>query len=240
VKEIIVLGSGPSILQLTSDEINYINSCEVKIAINKFMAFYEKSFIIPNNIYYVDDYEPSVVLMLDYIFNKCIENNLKKLNFIINKSHQEKLNLEQFKDNHYTFEFITHQDWLNQDQIWSNNLEDPLFHYRGSLTTVLNYISIKYPNRDIKLVGVDLYSDQYFFQEQLEGLDFDYRDWTSDIVKKEKLHFSAVNHQNTTIYDKFDFILDNLLKSNNNIYICSSKSLLLHNTKIQYKKLLDH
>ena len=187
-KDIIVLGSGTSILELSEKDREYINQCEVVIAINKFMAFYKKAKIMPTHIFYTDAYEWSVVLFLQHIFNVCRKNNLKNLTFVLGKkilkrpitkqrleeniflyllkkaylkvkyelNQTDNLNLFLVPHNSY-FEFVSHQNWINQNNSWSYSLDQPLFHYRGSLTTVLNYISIKFPNRPIKLVGTDFY-----------------------------------------------------------------------------------
>jgi hypothetical protein len=264
-KDVIVLGSGMSILELSQQEINYINSCEVIIAVNKFMAFYQKSKIVPTHIYYVDAYQRSVQIFLQHIFNICRKNKLKGLTFILNKNisrystsnvylylYLKYLNLKNvyrkirygsinsflLPKNCYC-DFITHQDWLKYDNTWATSLNEPLFHYRGSLSTVLNYISIKYPNRSIRLVGVDFNSPQYFFQQELEELELDWQDWTTPIVKEKGMHFSAVNYQGTTIFDKFGFILEQLSASGNSVYSCNSKSLLVEKGLVQYASLDD-
>lgn len=257
--DIIILGSGMSILDLSEAEIKYINECPVRIAINKFAAFYKKVNIIPTHIYYVDDYEDSVVLFLQYIFNICRQNNLKNLTFILsNKLSYKKMannlilfylkklyvKIKKYKNyniflvpKNCSFEFISHQHWLKGNK-WSDSLESPLFHYRGSLSTVLNYVSIKYPKHPIKLVGVDFNSPGYFFQEELEKLNFAWQDWTTPIIKKEKTHFSAIPYEGTTIFDKFDFILEHLKYSGNEIFSCNPDSLLVAKNLVKYNKLL--
>ncbi len=267
-KDIIVLGSGTSILELSEDEREYINQCEVVIAINKFMAFYEKAKIIPTHIFYVDAYEWSVVLFLKHIFKVCRKNNLKNLTFIIGKKILKKyITKQRLEDNIFLyflkkiylqlkykfnktdnlnlflvprqshFEFVSHQNWINQNNNWSDSLEKPLFHYRGSLTTVLNYISIKYPNRPIKLVGTDFYGSEYFFQQELDQLNINWEDWSTSITQQEGKHFSAISYQGTTMFDKLDYIIDNLRQSGNDIYCCNPKSLLVTNGYIDYKPI---
>ena len=84
-QDVIVLGSGCSILDLSPPEIDYINNCEVIIAINKFMAFYQKSKILPTHVYFVDAYDKSTVRFLQYIFDVCRNNKLENLTFILNQ-----------------------------------------------------------------------------------------------------------------------------------------------------------
>ncbi|EAZ92061.1 hypothetical protein [Crocosphaera chwakensis] len=274
-QDVIVLGSGCSILDLSEQEIEYINNCEVIIAINKFMAFYKKSKILPTHVYYVDAYSASTVYFLEYIFKICRQNNLSKINFILNNKilkfplnskrlcskklafwikkqylsieeeihdklfHGEPINPNLFlvpKD--CSFEFISHQSWLEGGN-WSNSLKESLFHYRGSLSTVLNYISIKYPQHPIKLVGVDFNSPGYFFQEELEKLNFTWQDWTTDITKEKKTHFSAISYKGTTIFDKFDFMLAKLQETGNEVYSCNPHSLLVEKGLTKYKNVIS-
>ena len=79
-ENVVILGSGMSILDLGKDELDYINNCKHRIAMNKFMAFYEKSKIIPNEIYFNDVYGYYVFL---YIVRKCVSQNIKGLTFYI-------------------------------------------------------------------------------------------------------------------------------------------------------------
>ncbi|AFZ36136.1 hypothetical protein Sta7437_2605 [Stanieria cyanosphaera PCC 7437] len=258
--DIIILGSGMSILDLSAAEIEYINQCSVRIAVNKFMAFYKKVNIMPTHVYYVDAYEKSVVLFLQHIFNVCRKDKLENLTFILGKHlNQKKVisnllyfylkkNYLKFKkiDNvnlflvpkNCFFEFISHQDWLHGNE-WSHTLKQPLFHYRGSLSTVLNYVSIKYPNHPIKLVGVDFNSPDYFFQKELEKLNFAWQDWTTPIIQKEKNHFSAIPYEGTTIFDKFEFIIENLHKSGNEIFSCNPNGLLVSKNLVKYNKIIS-
>jgi len=265
-KDIIVLGSGTSILELSEQDREYIHQCEVVIAINKFMAFYKKAKIIPTHIFYTDAYEWSVVLFLKHIFNVCRKDNLKNLTFVLGKKILKKpitkqrleanislyllkkiylrlkykfnktnnLNLFLVPHNSY-FEFVSHQNWINQNNNWSDSIDKPLFHYRGSLTTVLNYISIKYPNRPIKLVGTDFYGSEYFFQQELNQLNINWEDWSTSITQQEGKHFSAISYKGTTMFDKLDYIIDNLHQSGNKIYCCNPKSLLVTKGYIDYK-----
>jgi hypothetical protein len=263
VRDVIVLGSGMSILELSKKDIKYINNCEVVIAINKFMAFYKKSGIVPTHIYYVDNYQDSVKLFLQYIFNVCRKDNLKNLIFIVNKKMSDSLTSNKYLfyskkayrkikygekskkidlflvPKNCKFNFITHQDWLNGDA-WASSLDEPLFHYRGSLSTVLNYISIQYPNRHISLVGVDFNSSKYFFQNELEKLSFQWQDWTTPLTKEKSMHFSAIDYQGKTIFDKFEFMINQLNLSGNSMSCPNSKSLVVEKELVKYIPLGSH
>ena len=85
IDKTVVLGCGRSILDLTKEEIDFVNHCNVVIAMNKYMAFYKRIGIIPTHVYFVDDHENSR-RFLEYIFNVCKEDGLEGLTFIVNKS----------------------------------------------------------------------------------------------------------------------------------------------------------
>lgn len=258
--EIIILGSGMSILELSEAEIEYINQCPVRIAVNKFMAFYKKVNIMPTHVYYVDSYQTSVILFLQHIFNVCRQDQLKNLTFILGQHlnhkriisnplyfylRQQYLKIKKINDINFFlvpqncyFEFISHQSTLEGNE-WSNTLEQPLFHYRGSLSTVLNYVSIKYPHHPVKLIGVDFNSPGYFFQDELNNLNFDWQDWTTPITQEKKIHFSAIPYKGTTIFDKFDFMVEHLKRSGNEIFSCNSNSILVQKKLIEYAPVIS-
>lgn len=79
-KKIVILGSGKSILDLNDREIGIINNCNYIIAMNKYMAFYDESKILPNCIYFHDIYGYNV---FNYIVKKCLTNKLEGLAFFL-------------------------------------------------------------------------------------------------------------------------------------------------------------
>lgn len=272
IDDIIVLGSGLSISNLKEEQVNYINRCKIVIAMNKFMAFYKESKILPTHIYFVDRHENSLNF-LKYIFQVCRKDNLSDLTFILHKdlkyrvySNQlkrlvnfayyfayniklllkkpEKKNFKQiFKPSFYfkinknnRYYFITISKWLEGGD-WSNSLNKKLFHYRGSLTTVLNYVSICFPKRKVILVGNDFNASEYFFQKELDALDFKWQDFTTSIVKESGVHFSFLNFEGTKMTDCFPFIIQNLEKSENQLICINKDSLLVTEANVKYAPL---
>ena len=120
---------------------------------------------------------------------------------------------------------------------WAANLKQKIFHYRGSLTSVLNICTILFPNTDVFLVGNDFNYSSYFFEEEINELKFAWKDWTYDLVKKEGKHFSYQNYQGTSMEDNFLFIIESMSKTNNNLYCINPNSLLIE-SGVKYKPLL--
>lgn len=273
IDKVIILGCGESILDLSNEEIDYINRCKTVIALNKFIAFYKKSNLLPTHVYFTDDHGNSL-LFLQYIFDLCQKDNLHKLTFILNQSiksnvFQSKtaLRITKAKDylrlcfwrhflppqkllgltnkkyflcsNKNFYSFVTIKTW-KEDMPWAQSLNVPLFHYRGSLTSTLNYCGIKYPKKEIYLIGNDFYGSNYFFEKELHNLNFDYTDWTTPLTKKEGIHFSFQNYQGTKMSDKFHIVTQNLSKSGNELFCTNPKSLLVKEKLVSFKPLLSH
>lgn len=129
---------------------------------------------------------------------------------------------------------------------WATELNQFLFHYKGSLSSVLNYISIIRPGAEVLLVGTDFYSGEYFFENELESLNIPWKDWTTKIVREKGIHISALPFTNSknktnekckTLFERFDEIIEGLDKTSNNIYVCNPKSLLAIQAGVPVKAL---
>lgn len=135
-----------------------------------------------------------------------------------------------------SFIFVNQNGWLDGGE-WSNSISDPLFHYRGSLTSVLNLITIKWPNNDVYLVGTDFYGNKYFFEDELQKVDFNWNDWTTSIIKEKGKHFSVIDYKGTTMFDKFNYIHKELKKRSCNIFCINPDSELVIQGNVEFKKL---
>ena len=84
---VLVLGSGKSILDFTPIEQELLGECDVRLAINKFSAFYEKAGIMPTHVYFEDIHDLSSILMLKYIFKLFRK---EKITFIVSEAYKKK------------------------------------------------------------------------------------------------------------------------------------------------------
>lgn len=268
-KEIIILGSGESILELSKEEVDYINNCEVVFALNKFMAFYEMTGIKPNYVYYVDIHSTGVRNFLKYIFEICRKDKLKGLTFVLSKEIENKVyknplnyflhRLENFSirrinkikgkketiDNGFLVPsdsklyFIEHTSHLKGGD-WAQNMKQTLYHFRGSLTTVLNVSTILFPGYTIKLVGTDFNNTQYFFQKEIDNLGIRWKDNSVKKTQEEKKHWSLIEIEGTTMLQKLPFIKESIQKSGSNLYVSNKKSFLVENDYLEYRPLIDN
>ena len=255
--EVFVLGTGQSIGLLSDEEREWINRSDFRLAINKFMAFYKLSGIVPTHAYFVDHIEGAAPF-LQYIFDRCMEDGLGGLTFILSRKYADRvitvpsvlraarLVLRALPVGDKTlfrapagcrYEFVTREHYLAGCR-WAASIKEPLFHFRGSLTSVLNYVAVKCPGRKIKLVGTDFNSPSYFFQEELDNLDLPWQDWTTPIVREKGLHISAIDHKGTTMFDKFDVLMGHLRASGNKLCCCNPDSLLVTKGLVEYAPVL--
>lgn len=285
---VVVLGSGKSILDLTDYERSILDSCKVKIGINKYSAFYELAGIEPTHIYFFDDHDKSAMNFLKLIFEKFVNQCKKNKTFIVSKNYQnylfeskikccflkyrntfiinlktntikfgryffKKISIQFFNEykrrieglltkdsfrftqipKQSTIQFIDNQNWLDRGNKWAKTIQEPLYHYRGSLSSVFNYISICFPNKKVLLVGVDLNTDEYFFENELKNVDFNTTDWTTAIVKGKKKHFSIIDFNGTKIDDELPFMIKNLKLSGNLLFSVSKSSYLVSKGFVQ-------
>ena len=258
-KELFILGSGESINSLTKQERNYINKSKLKISFNKYYAFFELSGIEPNHIYFYDTFSRASISMLRFIIAKANKNR-NPINFILKSDKNihftsnrlfyylgcrlKKYNVPKVRQreffyiqSHHKIELVRTTKMMD-GEIWAKSINEPLFHFRGSLTSVLNYVSICYPGYNIKLVGVDFNSSKYFFDEEMEKLDFETSDWTSKLMQKEKKHFSIIEYEGTTMLDKFGYVVK-CLSNTNKIYSCNENSELVKKKLIKYKPVIS-
>lgn len=133
--------------------------------------------------------------------------------------------------------YISKQNWINSDNKWAKTLEEPLYHFRGSFSTVLNYVSVCFPNHPILLVGVDFNTSEYFFQEELKKLKFETSDWTTKITHQNNKHFSLIDYKGTKMDDELPYMISCLKETNNIMYSSSEQSYLVLNGYVPYLKI---
>jgi len=278
IDKVIVLGSGESILRLSQAEKDYINNCKTVIAVNKFMAFYEKSGLLPTHIYYHDLWGAN---LFTFILKKCRDNNLENLTIFSNsfyktitwrKKHEKLLcvfgdifryrlksvgvmllrwfqncSIHKYKVfrpmRYYQLPLgceiysISISQW-DKGGNWATKLNNKIFHFRGSLTSVLNIASIIAPEQEILLVGNDFNGSRYFYEEELNDLGVEWKDYTYDIVKRAGIHYSFQEVNGTKMEDQFPFIINSLRKTGNALYCNNKDSLLVKEAGVSYRSIL--
>ena len=274
----IILGSGESILNLSTEEITHINKCKIVIAVNKYMAFYKQIGIIPTHVHFHDITGYNIFM---YILKMCIKDNLEDLSIITcpyfesltyKKRYEvvfrflrdiflirpypfaviayrfgnttERYFLKAFRK----FEYIKIPDYIRLISIditkfkdepkWATSLDERIYHFKGSVSSVLNVASILAPGQDIYLIGNDFNSKKYFYQNELDKLGIPWKDDTTNTTMNTGVHYSFRKDQQSSIKNAFPTIIK-YLKMNNCQLFCNNKdSLLITEAGVPYKTLL--
>lgn len=256
-KKVVVLGSGISILELSDKEKEVINNLAIKVALNKYTAFYEMSGITPSHVFFMDYHSIISKQYLQYIINIVNNKNLP-ITFVLNNKikqriyyhkglayylqHLNPLNYVHFKKpilfskKKLKTVFVDIHDHL-KGGLWATEINQSLFHFRSSLTSALNFIGIVYPNSDIYLVGVDLDQPYYFFEKELYKLPFKKTDRTTKVGHKMNKHFTITNIQGTNMLDSWDYITTELKSQGCNLYSVKQDSLLVRENYVSFKSL---
>ncbi|MDA8911047.1 hypothetical protein N9I21_04555, partial [Crocinitomicaceae bacterium] len=133
--------------------------------------------------------------------------------------------------------YCTKQTWNNNGNYWSTSIDKPLYHYRGSFTSLLNFISIKFSKFNILLVGVDFNTSGYFFDQELERMNIEYTDWTTSISRRNNKHFSIIKYEGTTMQDVMPEIITNLNKTNNKMFSVNKNSFMVEQNYAKFHEL---
>lgn len=227
--EVYLLGCGRSMLDVSSVMVDRVNRAKCVIALNKYAAFYNVVGIVPTHIWFTEIHPPSH-RVLGYIFKRCRRDKLHGLTFITSPrvrwyahrtlwSYWRTRLLTTIRSkgpshawlvpNDAEFEYITHTDWLEGGQ-WARSLDEPLYQYRTSFTSALNYIGIRYPDHTVRLLGTDFNSDGYFFDRELAELDVDWDDWSAPVQREQKCHSAITQEQGVPVTDKFLYVREQL------------------------------
>jgi hypothetical protein len=130
---------------------------------------------------------------------------------------------------------------------WAGNLDEPLCHYRGSLTAAINLASLIYPVTKIKLVGVDLNRYLAFYGRAFDDYRIRYR-LRSPLEPYDTFHQQAIErdiHQTAlgstsrpSILAAFPSIRRCLERRSVELVCCNRDSLLVTEGAVPYERLL--
>lgn len=258
-KECFIIGSGSSLLDLTSEEKEYLNNHPHTLAMNKYLLFYEKIGVIPKALFLGDFHFPA-----HKVFTETIEK-AKKINFqpvyYVDDYYQKlfkepwkhwKWNLKEryklYKNSNYISPWLVNYSYLKffsaklRDHpkfVWAKSFQDELFFQRGSLTTALNLAYLIYPECDIKLLGIDLNKNPSFYDEEIKKRP-DLTDHKNDLrAKKAGYHATIVKTPQGTVLDRFPLIQKELAQQGAKLLCCNANSLVVTKGLCDYAPIMD-
>jgi hypothetical protein len=212
-----------------------------KVASRFYVSATSKDLITQSLIYYIYSYSIFRILKMKSILIKLSRNLIKPIRkkwhnslvFFLSNSFRKKPLL--LKKNSEIDVVDVYYLWDN-DNKWASNLNQKLYHFRGSLTSVLNLVSVKYSELNVLMLGVDLISKQYFFDDELQilfkktGLGYD---WTQSFMVNSGKHYSASIDSGVTIFDRFSYVVENLNKSGNQLFAYPNKNVIIFDGKVK-------
>ena len=256
---VFVLGSGASMLQLTDEERAYLNT-QTCVAMNKYLLFWEVLRVFPTHFFLADIhypalrvYEESVAaaaagprpihFLLDQTFRKRYGTGpLKHLSNLYFRSKQIRKHGYHY-DASVVAEPATYFKRVHKwdaPQEWGESLDDLMYFYRGSLSVLINLLTVLDLGKHIKLIGVDLKSHGSFFDDAIQAKPYLLDDYMkmqkSGQVKK---HMTAEQFQGMPgIQSKWPFIQSNVEQRGFQLSCCNPESLLVEEGLCPYATVL--
>lgn len=249
--EVFVLGSGESILDLTDEQKQYIarGTC---VAMNKYLLFWEKVGIWPTHYFLADAHYPAIRVYQETY--RIVRSSGNSVHYLLDSKFARKFgeeslgrqslyaNLLSFGHNLLKYRYL-YKPWLHPSPVtyfkrphayishprWAHSIDEPLYFFRGSLTVLINLLTVLGLGRTIKLVGVDLNTDNFFSSEisrRPELFDVHLRGMMKDA---EKIHPTekSLNGSLPGICDKFPEVLEHVERSGFKLVCCNPDSLLV-------------
>jgi len=229
---IYLIGSGYSINELTDQDRAIINGAKVRIALNKFTVFHKKSGLRPNYTYFIDYHNKHAKEFIQRTIATIKDSELKNdMTLVLHKNVAGRLypsknlayklqalnplNYIHFKRPRFILDYEVKVDFVKIGDFmklsaWADSFDEELFHYRSSLTSALNYITLKFDPCKIVLVGVDLNKSAYFYQEEIEATQVHDNNKFRAEEKKADKHFTALAYKGTSMIDNFHHVTSNL------------------------------
>jgi hypothetical protein len=227
-KNIVIFGSSASINQITEQEKASLNDCKI-IFMNKNLIFWKIINIWPDYFFLADTpikskaakqifvdtiktlnltQNDAPIFLVEEFYKLGIPKNLKKICFQYNKSS----NLD-----------------------WAQNLNETMFGFHGSLTTLLNLITVLNLGKRIMLVGFDMNDRKYFFDK-----DSNFNKYKDDSFTFDgNLHPNAEKINGKNIFTHWNLINKNLFSKKFEIYCNNPKSLFVKENKLKYMSIKE-
>ena len=180
-----IFGGGPSVLDLTPAEQEYLNRHPYTLAMNRFLLHWEMTRVLPKVALLSDKGAPH--LLFDLI--RKAKGAHAPVVLYINGHYRPYLwgspgDLARgllrrglsLKAKRGWIPYVLARPpitYLNLTQLqppedpipWATGLDQPLYWYRGTLTVAINLAALLYPGTDIKLIGVDMGFASFFESE---------------------------------------------------------------------------
>lgn len=267
--EAFVIGSGPSLLRLTREEKRFLAGHPHTLAMNQFLLHWEKAGFLPKDLFLTDKNIEGDIIVAETI--RRARRLIPEAKYYIHKNYVWQYYGKTLRNKAGGVKrrvrlYLRHRLWMpfrSVDMVgvkivfvksrgdrglpWAKGLEEPLCHYRGSLTAAVNLASLIYPVDRIKLVGVDLNVYEAFYGRAFEALARKYRlprtlaqqDGYHEEARKTDRHATAVDFENRPgILSAMPAVRRHLAAAGVELVCCNRESLLVTEGACPYASIL--
>jgi hypothetical protein len=230
---------------------------------NKYFLFWDKIGIFPTHFFLADhalSYPCFKVFQETY---KIIKKSEKETYYLLDDSYRLAFNKKGLKNfrayGKMISEYLKHKDLFdpfieiknviyfkrmhdfNAPLEWGKSLDENLFFYRGSLTVLINLLSLLSLGNTIKLLGIDLNSRESFYQDEIDKRSdlWDIHRF-EEIQNKQNFHATAMIREGQLgIQSQWKFLNENAQKFGKTIVCCNPKSLLIQENLCEYRPIIE-
>lgn len=218
-----IIATGPSLLNLTDEEKRYINRCNC-LSVNRYLCFYDMIGIEPDSNLYVDE---------DHKTKPILRESVKKFGNKRLKYYTSQLNLQYIHDigrNHW--EIIKLKEYNYQK--FAESLDDSLF-WCSIIGMAINLAYIIYPNKNIKIVGMDGGLMTHFWCNDMINNSKNY----NKDAKQNLDHSTKNNHQVCNWWPNSYKIIQNFFEDKGiGVYNCNKESWFVKSGYMEYSHIL--
>ena len=242
-----VLGSGASLAQLSAAERAHIAK-HPSVGMNKYLLFWDIIGVFPSHFFLADIHYPALRVYEESVARA--REAGRPLHYLIDQTYRRRygggplkrlanlpFRLGQWYAHGYwyapevTAEPVTYFKRCHRwaaPQEWGESLDDLMYFYRGSLSVLLNLLTVLNLGRHIKLLGVDLNAAGSFYDEAIQQKPYLFDQYRSLQEQPGAQHVTAQTYQGMPgIQARWDFIQGNVEQRGYTLRCCNPESLLV-------------
>ncbi len=218
--ELFVLGSGASLLRLSEAEKDILRG-RPTLAMNKYILYWDLIGIWPTYSFLADAHYPSTE-----VFTRSIETIMKNRSLgtptLLLSEVYRAWPLQSLKSI-----FFKRKTENQEEFYWANSLEEEMYFHRGSLTCLLNLVTVLRLAPRVTLLGVDLGNGEAFYQKQYNS-ELALHDTWEAIRSPGRPHPTAVEISNIApIQKRLPEVFQMMKQKGIDVSCYSSESLLV-------------
>ena len=230
--KIVIFGSSKSILNLTKKEKEILKHLP-KVFMNKNLIYWKKINLWPEFYFLLDTpIKSKSVKNIFFETLKILKSNNKTLPILLLEkfySSYTPVNIEKY--------YFNYNKSINLK--WANKNKETLFGSHGSITSLLNVISLFQKFKYIILIGVDFNQAGYFFSDKEKNY-YQFVEHEKDkLEKKRKLHSNLIKVNDVDILTFWPLINKKLKKKRIKLYCASKQSELVKKKLVKYKSIKE-